>query len=148
MREQNFRENFAFVERQILFIGVHETNGRIDDAQELNQRNARNVAWIDAMINTFEDDYRAIVIFANGRPLRKENNNFYMGMANVLYPLNPMPVAYIHANDDDGDGTVTYQPFHMDGMEHVQAIQSSRGGTHSPLRIHVGWDDVNPFIVG
>ena len=48
---------------------------------------------------------------ANGRPYLQENNNFYLGMANVLAELNPKPVAYIHANDGDGDGTVTYRPF-------------------------------------
>lgn len=148
MRQQGMPENFAFVQRDILFVGVHETDGRIDDVQELHSRNAANVAWIDGMANSFRDQVRAMVIFANGRPFRPENNDFYLPMANVLYNLDFLPIAYIHANDNDGEETVTYKPFDWDGMDHVVAIQSSRGGSHEPLRIHVGWDETNPFIVG
>ena len=36
-------ENFAFVEKNVLFVGVHETNGRIDDLTELNNRNLNNI---------------------------------------------------------------------------------------------------------
>jgi len=148
MRDQAFRENFAFVDREILFIGVHEVNGRIDDLAELQARNTGNVRWIEAMANTFGDDVRAMVIFGNGRPFLQENNNFYMGMANVLYQLNYLPTAYIHANDGDGDDSLVYKPYDIEGMDHVVAIQSSRGALSEPLRIHIGWDETNPFIVG
>ena len=148
MRDQKSRENFAFVDREVLFIGVHEVNGRIDDLDEVQSRNANNVKWIDAMANTFSDEVRAMVIFGNGRPFLQENNNFYMGMANVLYQLNHLPTAYIHANDGDGASSLVYKPYDIEGMEHVVAIQSSRGASNEPLRIHIGWDETNPFIVG
>lgn len=147
MRQKGFEETFAFVDREVLFIGVHETNGRIDDIRELQKRNARNVKWIDAMANTFRDEVRAMVIFGNGRPFLQENNDFYMGMANVLYGLNTLPTAYIHANDGDGDDSIVYKPYDIDGMDHVVAIQSNMG-SDEPLRIHIGWDETNPFIVG
>jgi hypothetical protein len=148
MRQEEQLENFAFKERHVLFVGVHEVNGRIDDHEELRVRNKRNVEWIDGIINTFKDDKtRALVVFANGRPLIKENNDFYMGMASVLHRVD-IPVAYIHANDGDGTGTITYKPFKMEGMDHVTAIQASRGGTNEPMRIHIGWDEKDPFIIG
>uniref|UniRef100_A0A7S3L433 Calcineurin-like phosphoesterase domain-containing protein n=1 Tax=Amphora coffeiformis TaxID=265554 RepID=A0A7S3L433_9STRA len=148
MRDSSLRENFAFVDRGVLFIGVHEVNGRIDDVSEVQARNAINVRWIDAMANTYRDEVRAMVIFGNGRPFLQENNNFYMGMANVLYQLNFLPTAYIHANDGDGDESLVYKPYDIEGMDHVVAIQSSPGASNEPLRIHIGWDDTNPFIVG
>ena len=148
MRQDGFNENFAFIEGEVLFIGVHETDGNIEDFAEVHARNAANVAWIDGIANTYWDDIRAMVIFANGRPFRPENDDFYLPLQNVLLQFNPMPIAYIHANDSDGDDTITYKPYHMDGMEHVTAIQSSRGGANPPLRIHVGWDETDPFIVG
>ena len=148
MRQEGYNENFAFLDGDVLFIGVHETDGRIDDPIELQMRNTANVAWIDGIANTYGQYARAIVIFGNGRPRRPENNNFYVPLQGVLERFNPMPIAYIHANDDDGDDTVTYKPYQAESMNHVVAIQSTRGENHAPLRIHVGWDDVNPFIVG
>ena len=148
MRDQTYQENWAFVDREVLFIGVHEVNGRIDDLDDLQARNAANVIWIEAMANSYSDEVRAMVIFGNGRPFLQENNNFYMGMANVLYQLNNLPTAYIHANDGDGNDSLVYKPYDIEGMEHVIAIQSSRGEVNEPLRIHIGWDETNPFIVG
>lgn len=148
MRQENYLENFAFVDRGVLFIGIHETNGRIDDWQELQARNLANVEWIEGMTNQYSDDIRALVIFANGRPLLETNNLFYEGLSNVLFKLNWLPIAYIHANDYNGGEELTYKPYDIDGMEHVIAIQTSSGETHEPLRIHIGWDETNPFIVG
>ena len=148
MRQEGFTENFAFLDGDVLFIGVHETDGRIDDFQELAMRNTANVAWVDGIANTYGEYARAIVIFANGRPLRAENDDFYLPLQSVLAQFHPMPIAYIHANDDDGDDTITYKPYRAAGMEHVTAIQSSRGANHAPMRIHVGWDETDPFIVG
>lgn len=147
-RQEDYLENFAFIDRDVMFIAVHETNGRVDDEDELWERNTRNVEWVEGIINTFmDDDTRALVIFGNGRPLMNSNNDFYLGLANVLYKLD-VPVAYIHGNDADGDRSVTYKPYDMPGMDHVIAIQSSRGGTNDLMRIHVGWDDTDPFIIG
>ena len=148
MRQDGFPENFAFVDRDVLFIGVHETDGRIDDPGELHVRNSANVAWIGGIANKFVDDVRAMIIFGNGRPFRPENNDFYVPLEGVLVQFGPMPIAYIHANDNDGDDTITYSPYQADEMKHVVAIQSTRGENHAPLRIHVGWDETNPFIVG
>lgn len=148
MRQEGFPENFAFIEDEVLFIGVHETDGEIEDMNEVQVRNAANVAWIDGVANSFGEQVRAMVIFGNGRPYLRENDSFYLPLQDVLYRFNPMPIAYIHANDNDGDDSITYKPYHLDGMEHVVAIQSSRGGNHAPMRIHVGWDETDPFIVG
>lgn len=148
MRQEGHKENFAFINGGVLFISVHETNGRIEDFGELHWRNMANVEWVGGVANTYRDQVRAMVIFSNGRPLMEENNDFYMGLANVLYELQDLPTAFIHANDGDGDDSITYKMYDMDGMDHVVAIQSSRGENHEPLRIHVGWDDTNPFIVG
>lgn len=148
MRQESQPENFAFIDRDVLFVSVHETNGRIDELAEVKHRNKANVEWVAGVTNASYDDIRALVIFSNGRPLREENNDFYMGLAKVLYEMPDLPTAFIHANDGDGDDSLTYKMYDMDGMDHVTAIQSTRGENHAPLRIHVGWDETNPFILG
>ena len=54
---------------------------------QILEYDAANVAWIDGIANTYRDGVRAMVIFANGRPYRPENNDFYLPMANVLAQL-------------------------------------------------------------
>ncbi|KAL7570230.1 hypothetical protein ACA910_020655 [Epithemia clementina (nom. ined.)] len=140
------KENFAFLHKNVLFVGVHETNGRIDDMTELNSRNRRNVEWIKTSFEYHVSNVRALVIFSNGRPEIRENDSFYLGLGEFLF-ANKVPTAYIHANHENGD-PLTYKPFDFEGMDHVIAIQSSLGESNPPLRINVGFDEKNPFIVG
>uniref|UniRef100_A0A7S2YP96 Calcineurin-like phosphoesterase domain-containing protein n=1 Tax=Entomoneis paludosa TaxID=265537 RepID=A0A7S2YP96_9STRA len=142
----NQQENFGFLEKGVLFVGVHETNGRIDDFLELKFRNRKNVEWVEEMYEKYGDDARAMVIFANGRPAIRANDNFYMGLGDFLFD-NKIPTAYIHSNHENGK-EVTYHPYEIDGMEHVIAVQCSLGEDHPPLRINVGFDENDPFIVG
>ena len=43
LRYDRLKENFALVHKSVLFVGIHETNGRIEDLSELNSRNHKNV---------------------------------------------------------------------------------------------------------
>eukprot|EP00523_Entomoneis_sp_CCMP467_P010287 CAMPEP_0168739296 /NCGR_PEP_ID=MMETSP0724-20121128/11382_1 /TAXON_ID=265536 /ORGANISM="Amphiprora sp., Strain CCMP467" /LENGTH=612 /DNA_ID=CAMNT_0008786679 /DNA_START=63 /DNA_END=1901 /DNA_ORIENTATION=- len=145
-RMQDQGENFAFLLDGVLFVGVHETNGRIDHPLELENRNNRNVEWIKRMYNRHGKKARALVLMANGRPAIRENDPFYIGVGDFLFN-NKIPTAYIHANDENGK-ELTYHPYEIEGMDHVIAIQTSKGEDHPPLRINVGFDENDPFIVG
>lgn len=102
---------------------------------------------VKASYELFKEDARAMVIMANGRPGLKANDPFYLGMGEFLYE-NKIHTAYVHANDHSGGKEIMYTPFDIDGMEHVIAIQVSRGEDHPPIRITVGYDDEeSPFLV-
>lgn len=146
VRMDDQRENFAFLSKGVLFVGLHETNGRIDDIDELRRRNSMNVDWVKTAYEIYGTDARALVLFANGRPAIRENDSFYIGIGDFLFD-NKIPTAYIHANHANGK-ELKYHPYEIDGMEHVVAIQSSLGENHEPLRINVGFDATDPFIVG
>jgi hypothetical protein len=146
-RQSKYEENFAFVDSEVLFVGVHEVNGRLYNPSELRLRNQANFRWIVENGNKYRSGIRAMIIFANGRPLNESNDDFYEPLGDFLYMFG-VPTAYIHANDGNGEEEMMYKLFDYSGMDHVIAIQTSKGETRSPLRINVGFDETNPFIVG
>eukprot|EP00547_Thalassionema_nitzschioides_P015689 CAMPEP_0194231676 /NCGR_PEP_ID=MMETSP0158-20130606/324_1 /TAXON_ID=33649 /ORGANISM="Thalassionema nitzschioides, Strain L26-B" /LENGTH=653 /DNA_ID=CAMNT_0038964331 /DNA_START=68 /DNA_END=2026 /DNA_ORIENTATION=+ len=135
------KENFAFVQKEVLFIGLHLVGGRIHDESEWRQRHAKNVRWVqDQLANVAADTYRAVVLFANARP-SQQHNDFFEDLLDDINQIQK-PVAYIHANGGNGKFE-TYKPFKEAPM--LTAVQIQSGGSSPPLRIAVG-EGNNPFV--
>jgi hypothetical protein len=139
-RQYDYQENFAFHDSGVLFVAVHEVNGRLYDPEELRLRNQANLRWVADNGNRYRSGIRAMIIFANGRPLLESNDDFYAPLGDFLHNFK-VPTAYVHANDGNGEEEMMYQLFEYGGMEHVIAIQTSKGETRAPLRINVGFSE-------
>lgn len=135
------QENFAFVQKEVLFIGLHLVGGRKHDETEWRQRHAKNARWVqDQLSNVEGDTYRAVILFANARP-SSQHDDFFEEVFDNINKIKK-PVAYIHANGGNGKFE-TYKPFKQSPM--LTAVQIQSGGSSPPLRIAVGEGD-DPFV--
>ncbi|MGI8603178.1 MAG: hypothetical protein ACR2OZ_09270 [Verrucomicrobiales bacterium] len=71
-RQPERPENFAFVRKGVVFIGINLVGGRIHDPAEWAARLPQSAAWIkDVLTRPSMKDVRAAVILAQANPLRK-----------------------------------------------------------------------------
>lgn len=136
-------ENFGFLTKGVLFIGLHLVGGRKHDKEAWRVRHAKNVRWVEEQLSTVpQDNYRALVFLANARPSQQHDDFF----AEIFADINNLgkPVLYIHANA--GSGVFEqYQPFKE--SSNLIAVQVQSGGPNPPLRVAVG-NGKNPFVFG
>lgn len=150
--EKNHLENWAFIQKNVLFIGIHEVGGIIVDQNEFTTRNERNYKWVESMLNTHynNDNIRSLVIFGNAKPGLPQNTMFFAPLGDLLGTnnYNKLPTLYIHSSSDSKSNGTLYQP--LNNIPTLKAVSSYTTGSNivSPLlRINVGYGN-NPFIIG
>ncbi len=62
-------ENFAFVRKGVLLIGINLVGGRVHDQAEWTRRFAENNDWIETQFAKHKNDVRAAVILAQANPV-------------------------------------------------------------------------------
>jgi len=68
-RQQDRPENFAFMRKGVVFIGINLVGGRVHDASEWAVRLPQDAAWIkEVLIRPSMTDVRAAVVFCQANP--------------------------------------------------------------------------------
>jgi hypothetical protein len=135
-------ENFFFLTKGVLIIGLHLVGGRNYDKQEWRIRLQKNVHWVEENLSRIpRDQYRALILLANARP-SKQHDDFF---SEIIDDINNVekPVLYVHANAGS-DKFETYTPFKE--AKNLIAVQVPSGGANPPVSITVGTGD-NPFVM-
>lgn len=135
-RQFSREENFAFVHKDVLFVGLHVVDHSPDP-----DRLKDNLTWLRGMMHDHKD-VRAIVVMGSARPGAPSNAQFFADMVTLLVERG-LPSAYVHANPGD-DRVIEYDPFANSG---VKAIQVENGSVSSPIRLTVTFAE-DPFLVG
>ena len=141
-RQLGNRENFAFIRKKVLFLGLHLVNGRIDDPEAWRIRHARVVQWVEQQMSTNKDNYRAVVMMGNARPSQQLEAFFGEVLDDVRE--SGKPVLYLHANSGNGLGVERYRPFQ--NTPNLLVVQIDKGGSTPPVKVSVGAGN-NPFHV-
>ena len=133
-------ENFGFLDKGVLFMGIHLVGGRKGDKEEWRVRHAKNVRWVEEQLAQVpKEKYRALVLLANARP-SELHDDFFSQIMDDVSALGK-PVLYIHANA--GSGVFEqYSPF--PNAPNLIAVQIPSGGTNPPMKVAVGEGD-KPF---
>lgn len=142
-RQIGRNENFAFVESNVFFAGVHLVGGRLYTEEERDRRNGENFEWVEKMAKDTAKHARAIIIFGNARPGLPQNQQFFDDLVQFLKQMGK-PSMYIHANSGVG-GVQEYEPFA--GAGNIIALQADQGGKNPPVRVSVGTGS-RPFYLG
>jgi hypothetical protein len=146
-REKDQLENWAFVHKGVLFIGVHVVSGTVPDQDEFDDRNENNYKWVVGMSHQHDLAIRAVVIFGNGEPANVANQRFFTQVA-TFWSTFTKPILYLHTastRTSSSSKTKKYQPFV--NLPHVWVTQLAKTTENSPLRIQVGLGD-KPFTIG
>lgn len=130
-------ENFAFVDRGVLFIGINLVGGSVQSSSEWSQRLQQDADWVSQQLSTQQPNVRAAVIFAHAGPGQSKHATFFnqFGPAAASFAK---PILYLHG---DGHSWLQNRPF---TQQNVLRVQLERGTT-PPVEATVGLDAQNPF---
>jgi hypothetical protein len=93
----DYSENFAFLERKVLFVGINLVGGIVHDQAEWNARHQANLLWIDTAAAKYDGQYTTMVVFAHADPLIEINNNFFADFYSMVERYDEQ-VIFVHRN--------------------------------------------------
>ena len=127
-------ENFAFVRKGVLVVGVNLTGGRVHDAAEWDQRLLDNEGWVRQNYQRYSDQVRAAVILAQAAPKSPFTESF-----RTASKAFGKPVLYLHA---DGHTWNVDRPW---PEQNILKVQTDRLGIAPPLLVTVKEDGTELF---
>ena len=130
-------DNFAFVHKGVLVIGLNLPGGTIQDADEWKRRHVHNVEWVNQCLEAYGDEVRAMVVCAQATPKLKHETFF--GPFTKLVKDWGKPTLYIH-----GDGH-TYEVHPEWRANNITRVQVDQVGKADPLMVTVTTDKDEPF---
>ena len=128
-RQQKREENFAFVHKKVLFVGVNLVGGRVLDKEDWNERMTDDADWIDASLEAHPDDVEAMVLFTHAGP--GENQKPFFERLEVTARRFGKPILLMHG---DGHRWVYDRPFRM---RNIWRVQVDQGGIAPPVVVRV-----------
>ena len=128
-------ENFSFVRKGVLFIGINLVGGRIHDKEEWARRFNENNDWIEMQFMTHRQLVSAAVVCCQANPISKSK-----GKMDAKKPFTPFynrfgklgakfakPVLFLHA---DGHQWIVDQPW--ENAPNITRIQLDRVNASFP----------------
>lgn len=93
----DYSENFAFLQRKILFVGINLVGGIVHDQAEWDARHEADLLWIDTTAAKYDGSYTTMVIFAHADPEIQINQNFFSGFYPMVERYDEQ-VIFVHRN--------------------------------------------------
>ena len=93
----DYSENFAFLQRDVLFIGINLVGGIIHDQEEWNNRHDADLVWIDTTAAKFDGNFTTMVVLAHADPEIEINQNFFNGFYPMVERYDEQ-VLFVHRN--------------------------------------------------
>ena len=95
-RQEIRPENFSFVHKGVLFIGLNLPGGKVHDKDEWELRHSQNVIWVESQLNKYVKAVRATVLFFQGAPSEKHAS--FIKPARKILKAFKKPVLLVHAD--------------------------------------------------
>jgi hypothetical protein len=132
-----FEENFSWISKDVLLIGINLVGGRIHDQDIWNKMLNNSALWVDEQLRKKGNMVKAAVIFAQAKP--KEKHTLFMDTFIKSAKNFTKPLLFIH-----GDGHVWLydNPWLAPNLVRIQVDQ---GGIALPVEIRVNFDADSTF---
>jgi hypothetical protein len=122
VRQPERPENFAFVRKGVVFIGINLVGGRVHDAGEWAARLPQNAAWVDHVLTRPSmNDVRAAVLLCQANPISggKTSAKFtaFIDPFRESAATWKKPLLFLHA---DGHKWIDDQPWPEKNIRRVQ----------------------------
>jgi len=138
LQHQKIRpENWAFVSKGVLFVGINLVGGRVHDVKEWARRMKEDNDWVRICMKRFGPQVRAAVVLAQAEPA-KSHDPFFKQFADDVEKF-AKPVLYLHA-----DGHV-WQVHKSWMAANLLRVQTDQVGRNPPVLVTVTNDAKNPF---
>lgn len=132
-RQEIRNENWAFVYKGVLFIGLNMPGGAYINVMD---RFYDNNEWVLQQLNN--PDVRAAVVFGHSGP-HSGLNDYFFDLFEIAVENFDRPVLYIQ-----GDLHV-WQEDHPFANEKITRLIVKRGGEEQPVQVTVTMDPINPW---
>lgn len=125
-------ENFAFVHKGIVFVGINLVAGSVYDASELGNRTANDRAWIEQSIG--RGDATTMVILMHSAPDNSQNAVFFSQLFDLIltYDSTHFILVYRSGTYETVVGLVEQ----YDQIPNLDAI-AIRGSVWPPVQIQI-----------
>ena len=134
-RQNEYKENFAFTTKGVLFIGLNLVGGLVHDSTEWRERHNQNAKWVETQFNKYRKNIRAAVIIVQAKPNEKHED--FMSKFLISAEKFSKPIVFIH-----GDGhRWIYEESWM--KKNIIRIQVDQGGIAPPLKLVMNPDSKN-----
>ena len=126
-------ENFAFVSKGVLFVGINLVSGVSKEIQ------ADDATWVEQQLGQKISEVRGAVIFSQCGPSSSgARATFFSRFVTAAQTFNK-PILFLH-----GDGHVWIEDYPWSTAPNVKRIQVTKGGSEEPLQVTVTMDPRNP----
>jgi hypothetical protein len=136
-RSKKHDENFVFVHRQVLFVGLNLVGGRVHDPQEWKSRHRDNLDWTTDAIKQHGKQVHAMVILAHANP-QPSHDDFFKPLVTAAQQF-AKPILYLHG---DGHRWIKDQPWEA---KNILRVQVDQGGKAPPLKITIHKNPAETF---
>lgn len=138
-RQPERDENFAFLQADVLFIGLNLVGGRVHDADEWKVRHAQNAAWTEQSFTSFGGQVTSAVIFGHALPVAVHQD--YFDRLSAVAKKFEKPIIYLHG---DGHRWIYDRPFES---KNILRVQIDQGAIAPPIKVTVTDDPQEPFVI-
>lgn len=76
-QETEYSENFAFIYKEVLVIGINLVGGTVHDSQEWQDRQTANLMWIEEEYYRNEGKFSIMLVLAHASPAVQSNDAFF-----------------------------------------------------------------------
>lgn len=134
-------ENFVFVYRQVIFVGLNLVSGNVYDQDAWDARLAMDLAWVESAYDSYHNVTRAMVLFSHSSPDNSLNAAFFEPLLqNVSSSWTDLEFVVMHRNNP---GQVMENTLEYSGITNLQVV-SVLGSVWPPLRATVMIDTSIP----
>uniref|UniRef100_A0A7S4ABC2 Calcineurin-like phosphoesterase domain-containing protein n=1 Tax=Pseudo-nitzschia australis TaxID=44445 RepID=A0A7S4ABC2_9STRA len=92
-----YSENFAFLQSEVLFVGINLVGGIVHNRQEWNARHAADIQWINTTATNFDGSYTTMVVLAHADPNIEINEYFFRAFYSMVDSYDEQ-VIFVHRN--------------------------------------------------
>lgn len=92
-------ENFSFVHKRVLFLGLDVVTGDVDAVTDQRKRDADNAWWVRERVTRHYDDVDAVVLFGNEAPDANDHRFFFRTLIREVVDEAQLPTVYFYSSD-------------------------------------------------
>ena len=93
----DYSENFAFLQREVLFVGINLVGGIVHDQEEWDARHQADLLWIDTTAAKFDGNFTTMVVLAHADPEIEINQKFFKDFY-LMVERYDEKVIFVHRN--------------------------------------------------
>jgi hypothetical protein len=134
-------ESFAFISKQVLFLGLNMVGGQPSSNTEKSNRHQKHLERISSIVNEKSDAFKVVVLLAHAEPA-EYHKDFWTGDSGFISIMKEMdkPTIYFH-----GDWHAYYEREAEFGVTNFMRISTDGESSAPPLLVTIDVSKENPI---